>query len=453
MFLAEKYANFSGSLAWGDLPPDVRKKTLDLLADWIANGAAGFHSKIGRALSGVFPEGPSNGKAVLLGTLQQTAPLEAALINGGACHSLEFDDAYRGGLFHPGAPVISAAWAASGIKEISGPRFLTAIAAGYEISMRLAEAVNPGHNQIWHTTGTVGTFGAAASASHCLGLDSVQTANAFGLAGTQASGLWEILPDSPLSKGLHTGKAAQSGLLAALLSGQGISGPSTIFEGARGFFKAMVPEDVNMEACCAGLGDEWRLSQTTIKAYPVCGHTMTSIEAALKLGRNVNPDRIEKIEIRAHSVSMGIAGNMAPRTELEAKFSIAFCVAVALTQKKVTLVNFSPDILSDPVVLSLLSKTTMITDDELGNVKGQRPARITLTFNDGSTCSETAYTRKGDPENPLTRAEIKNKFMGLVDGIWGAKMGESIFHAISLLPDYENFNTWIRDNILPWQKK
>lgn len=451
MSIARGYAEFAAGLCWSDLPPGVQEKTLSLVADWIGNAAAGLGSQIGKALLASIPGHDSGGGAVVVGTLQAADPLQAALVNGGASHALEFDDAYRSGLYHPGAPVISAAWAGAGTGKASGRRFLSAVTAGYELSMRLAEAINPGHNKLFHTTGTVGTFGAAASASHCLGLDPVHITGALGLAGTQASGLWEILPDAPQAKGLHAGKAAQSGLLAAILAGQGIFGPETIFEGPRGFFAAMVPGEVNLETCCSGLGDQWRILETTIKAYPVCGHTMTPIEAALKLAGQVDPDAIKEIEIRAHPVSLGIAGNPDPKTDLQARFSIAFCVAVTLARQKVTLAELSPEALSDPVVLSLVSKTRLAADDFGCRDRGRRPARVCLTLVDGRSLSETAETRKGDPENPLTGVELQSKFMGLVEPVWGRQAGEQIFGAIGQLPLYDDFNTWLNNNVLPWR--
>lgn len=456
MSIGQKYAKFTANLCWSDIPRDVQEKTLDLVTDWIGNAAAGFDSRIGQALFSLVPGHQVSGRelkdgTVLLGNLQVVEPLQGALVNGGASHALEFDDAYRRGLYHPGAPVISAAWAGAGIGNTSGRSFLSSVAAGYEISMRLARAINPVHNKIFHTTGTVGTFGAAASASHCLGLNLPQTTGALGLAGTQASGLWEILPDFPQAKGLHAGKAAQSGLLGALLAKQGIWGPPGIFEGERGFFNGMVAGQTHLETCCEGLKDQWLLNETTIKAYPVCGHTMTAIEAALRLAKALDIEAIREIEIRAHPVSAGIAGNPAPKTDLQAKFSIAFCVAIALARGRVTLGEFSSETLSDPSIQCLLSKTRLVPDDDLCRDKGLRPARVSLKFSNGRILSETAKIRKGDPENPLTGGEIKRKFTQLVDPVWGQETGEKIFNAIRLLPRYENFNAWLNENILPWQ--
>lgn len=241
MILTEQYAAFMTRLGWSGLPDDVRDYALDLIADWTANAAAGFDSPIGQIFWRLSKYGSGQDHSVVLGNLQTVDPLSAALINGAASHAVEFDDTHRGGLYHPGSPVIAAAWAAGGIQDISGQQFICAVVAGYEISMRLAAAINPEHYKIWHTTGTVGAIGAAASAGYCLALSSGQITGALGLAGTQAAGLWEILPDAPQAKGLHTGKAAHSGVLSALLAREGLSGPASILEGERGFLPGSFP--------------------------------------------------------------------------------------------------------------------------------------------------------------------------------------------------------------------
>ncbi len=228
MTLAERYAQFSSRLAWCDVPDDVRVIALELFADWFANAVAGYDSPLNRALLDL---APAVGSAVRIGDLQATDPLSAALINASASHAHEFDDSYRAGLYHPGAPVQGAAFSAACLSGASGTDLLCGMVAGYEISLRLAAAINPAHYKVWHTTGTVGAFGAAAAAACILGLAAGQSVNAFGLAGTQAAGLWEVLPDAPLAKNLHPAKAAHSGLLAALLAQRGIHGPASIFEG------------------------------------------------------------------------------------------------------------------------------------------------------------------------------------------------------------------------------
>ena len=197
MTLSEQYAHFVNGLGWTTLPAEVRQVSLELFADWFANAAAGLASPLSQAFLSLAPIYDGPGRALRVGDLKPVEPLWAALVNASASHALEFDDSYRAGLYHPGAPILSAAFSGACRAEIPGAELLTALVAGYEVSMRLASAVNPAHYKLWHTTGTVGTFGAAAAAARTLGLNSRQTAGAFGLAGTQAAGLWEILPDAP----------------------------------------------------------------------------------------------------------------------------------------------------------------------------------------------------------------------------------------------------------------
>ena len=197
MTIARKLARFCSGLDYPTLPTDVRRMVPALLADWLANAAAGHDTEWGRALTAVTGVRPVPDGAPLAGTLRPVDPPAAALINAGASHATEFDDSDRVGLYHPGAPVISAAWAAAAESSACMHDMMAGIVAGYEISQRLARAVNPGHYRWWHTTGTMGALGAAAAASRVIGLGPVETLWALGLAGTQASGLWEVLPEGP----------------------------------------------------------------------------------------------------------------------------------------------------------------------------------------------------------------------------------------------------------------
>lgn len=442
MTLAEHYARFTSQLEWTQLPAEVRLITLELFADWFANAAAGHNSPLTQALLSLAPSHDVPGGALRIADLKTADPLWAALVNASASHANEFDDSYRAGLYHPGAPIQAAAFSAACLSETTGAAFLTAIVAGYEISMRLASAINPAHYKIWHTTGTVGAFGAAAAAASILGLTAEQTASAFGLAGTQAAGLWEVLPDSPQAKNLHPAKAAHSGLLAAMLSLKGIQGPASIFEGKRGFFAATVPAPVEEVHCLAGLGEQWLTLDTTFKAYPVCGHTMTSIEASLKLYGQTEISAIEIIEVRAHPVSIHIAGERFPADEVKAKFSIPYCVAVTLLKGHVGEEEFSPRLIRDAAIKELLHRITLVADDGLSNVEGQRPARVTLHLKGGKTLTATAEVRKGDPELPMTAKEKRDKCIRLTNPVWGSAGAARIHEAINQLPASTNVLKW-----------
>ncbi len=443
MTLAERYGEFSATLQWEQLPPAVQTIAVELFADWFANAVAGHDSALTQALLGV---GSAPGTAIRVGDLHAAEPLTAAMINASAAHALEFDDSYRAGLYHPGAPIHAAAFAAACHAQASGTQLLTAIVAGYEISLRLAAAINPAHYQVWHTTGTVGAFGAANASARVLGLTAEQTVGALGLAGTQAAGLWEVLPSTPVAKNLHPAKAAHSGLLAAMLAAQGIAGPASIFEGPRGFFAATVPTAVDHASCVAGLGTDWLTPDTTFKAYPVCGHAMTPIEAALELHEYIAGADIASVQVSAHPVSLQIAGEPNPATAAQAKFSIPYCVAVALRQGRVALDDFSASALADPALRDLVGRIELIADDSLARVAGQRPARITLRLADGTTRSAQADVRKGDPERPMTAQEKRDKCQQLVAPIWtAAAAAEQVLNDIAALPAVTNIRQWAQD--------
>jgi 2-methylcitrate dehydratase PrpD len=418
---------------------------LELFADWLANAAAGLDSPLGRAFLSLSKACEAHGRSMLIGALKPADPLWAALVNAGSAHALEFDDSYRAGLYHPGAPIISAGFSAACHAEARGPALLTALVAGYEVSLRLASAVNPGHYRLWHTTGTVGSFGAAAAAAYALKLDPKQTASAFGIAGTQAGGLWEVLPNAPLTKNLHPAKAAHSGLLAALLSQNGIEGPTTILEGPRGFFAATVPEPVDSTKCTAGLGEDWLMLHTTLKAYPVCGHAMTPIEASLDLHGQFAPSDVEEVEVRAHPVSLQVAGQRFPADEYQAKFSIPYCVAVALLMGRVGQEEFSPRVRESPAIREFLHRIRLVPDDGLVKVPGQRPARVTVRLSGGETLAAAADVRKGDPELSMTADEKRDKFLRLVGQAWGNHVAEGVFNSVRGLPGAQSILKWAEE--------
>jgi 2-methylcitrate dehydratase PrpD len=443
MTLTEKYARFVSQVSWIRLPVEVKQIALELFSDWFANAVAGFDSSLAQALRSLSPTYDGPGRAVRVGDLESAEPLWAALVNAGAAHSLEFDDSYRVGLYHPGAPVLSAAFSAACRSEASGATLLASMVAGYEVSLRLASAVNPSHYKVWHTTGTVGSFGAAASAAYALGLDSKKIAASFGIAGTQAGGLWEILPEAPQVKNLHPAKAAFAGLLAALLAQKGIEGPLTILEGSRGFFAATVPEPVSAGKCTEGLGREWLILDTTFKAYPVCGHAMTPIEASLKLHGQFDPEMAEEVEVRAHPVALQVAGQPNPVDEYQAKFSIPYCVAAALAEGRVGQEEFSSHMRQSRKIQSLLAKIRLIADDGLTKMPGLRPARVRVRLAGGRVLEAIAEVRKGDPEYPMTADEKRDKFMKLTGKVWGDRVAEKVYESIGMLPQAESVLKWV----------
>ena len=224
MSVVAKYAEFAVSCRTKDHSEDELHHAKRALIDWFACTLPGGLEEPAVLMTKALDEDIGRGKSTLLPQGERATTRTAALINGTASHIIEFDDIYRDGLFHPGAPIISAALAVAEMTNSSGVDLLRAVIAGYEVANSIAEAVNPHHYEWWHTTATVGFFGASASAAVLLGLNSERTGHALATAGTMAAGLQQAFRADAMSKPIHSGRAAEGGVLSALLAKNGVTG-------------------------------------------------------------------------------------------------------------------------------------------------------------------------------------------------------------------------------------
>lgn len=338
--------------------------------------------------------------------------------------------------------MIPAALATAERTQADGATLLAAVVVGYDVSLRIGEAVNPSHYRFWHTTGTCGTFGAAAAAGKVLGLDEEQMVNALGNAGSQAAGLWEFVVDGAMTKVLHTGKAAMNGTLSALLAARGFTGAKRILEGERGFCNA-TSQDYDLDKITAGLGSNYKILEVGLKAYPCCGHTHTAISAALELRRSarLQPEAIRAVTVRTYGAAIKVAGKSAPRSPREAKFSLPYCTAAALRFGKVGLDQFTPEALEDETVRRLLLHTTLREDPELDKeYPALYPAVIEIETDDGRRHSLRVDFAPGDPELPMTDQQRVGKFGDLAGGTVGDVRRKALVERISgleLVPDIE----------------
>jgi len=421
--LSEGIARYILDTEYKDLPPEVRQKTKECFIDWLGCAFAGSNLEPVQVLLDVLLAENRKGKCRIIGHDRTVDCLTAALINGTMSHAIEFDDIYKFGLYHPAAPVISAALAAAEATESNGVDFLAAVVLGYEVSNRLAAAVNPSHYKFWHTTGTIGTFGAAVAACKLMKANEEQIIWALGNAGTQAAGLWECT--GTMAKPFHAGKAAMNGVLAAQLAKGGFTGPKAILEGPHGFLKAMSTFTGDEKSLFSSLGKEYTILDTTFKAYPSCGHTHPSIDAVLALKHEyaVENELIEKIRVGTYDAAIQVAGNGCPQNTTEAKFSIPYCVACALQEEKVVLDHFTAWPPPQDLV-RLIDITFLETDEECEKAfPGKRGAVVEVKTKNKSYVKRVSC-RKGDPENPLTGQELWAKFSSLVSPVWEEKQLE-----------------------------
>jgi 2-methylcitrate dehydratase PrpD len=384
--------------------------------DWAACALAGAPSQAGGVLLRL-AAAAGTGKCQLIGGGMASA-LGAALGNGGLGNVLEMDDVDKRAVLHPGPVVVPAALAAAQDRGASGEAFLDAIVRGYEAVIRIGRAVGPGHYRYWHNTGTCGPFGSAAAAASLYGLSQEQTAWALGLAGTQASGLWQTRHEAAsLAKQLHTARAAQAGVLSAQLAREGFPGPLFILEGPQGFFAATCP-DGDAEAVLDGEG--WAIHDVSVKPWPACRHAHAAIDAALMLRSNRPVGAIAGIEVTTYPAAVDFCDNPDPRSVIEAKFSLQHAVAVALADGPPSLSAFEPGAIARADLAGLRALTKVKAAEPYASAYPARfGAEVCVRLSDGSEHMATAPDAWGDPENPVSEADVIAKARDLIE--WGGR--------------------------------
>jgi len=440
--LSKQVADYTVNMKFEDLPPAVIEAGRLAIMDWLGSVMAGSREPPARMVAKVVLRAGGIPRATLIGFDQLSSALNAALVNGTSCHILELDDLHRSSIMHPAAPIISAAAAAAEERNAGGRDLLTAVVAGYETGIRIAEAVTPAHYHYWHTTATCGTFGAAAAAAKIIALDPGGVVNALGSAGSQAAGLWEFLEDGAMTKHLHPGKAAMNGLLAALLAEEGFTGATRILEGDKGFFRATADEYFT-DRVTAGLGKEFRILGNSYKIYPSCRHTHSAVDLALKLaGEGLDPTDIASIMVKTYRHACDLVGGTSFETPYKAKFSLPYCFARALVDKKLDLRSFDFSKPHDPLVVQLVAKCRVVLEPELEKMYPFRwPAAVTVILKDGRVIEASTDYPRGDPENPAGIKEMQEKFRQLA---LLCQSEETVDRILELLADLDQLER-IRD--------
>jgi 2-methylcitrate dehydratase PrpD len=436
-------ARFVANLRPEDVPARVVDVLSSALVDGVGCGLYGMTTQWAQIVQGFAEEqgGPLEASFWAAGRKKGSAA-NVVLAAGTAIHSFDFDDHNRAKI-HPGAVVIPTVLALGERQGISGARALAAMAAGYEVMTRVSLAANPGPARMrgWHLTGTCGTFGAAAAASVVLGLDAETTASALGLAGTQSAGLWAFNVDGAMSKRLHPGRAAQSGVIAALLGARGFQGPRHILEAADGgFLRAMSDEPRFAEATCE-LGDAWRTEGVCFKPYACCGSNHACVDAALQIMREQSlavADIARVIAGISKVVETQTGFEYQPSTVLNAQMSLRYNVAVALIDGRAYLEQFTPSRISAPDVCELAARVAVEIDPEMDRVyPGLYAGIVHIETKDGRRFTRRVDHSKGMPENPMSAHEIDEKFLSLAASAVGrARAGvllQKVRHAFSSL--------------------
>ena len=441
-------ARFVVDTHFHDLPTDVVEATKLYFLDWLGSAYAGSPSEPSRIMSNLVEELGGVPEATVISSRRRTSCLYAALANAASSHAVEMDDLDRRSIYHPAAPIMPAALAVAERQQKSGAEFIRAIVLGYEASIRIGEAVNPSHYQYWHTTGTVGTFGAAVAAAVLLGLNFEQTVWALGSAGTQAAGLWEFLVDGAMSKQLHPAKAAMNGVLSALLAERGFSGATRILEGEKGFCQATA-SSYDLGKVTEGLKpgmSAYKISQVSFKQHASCRHTHSAIDATLSLvaQHHLLPGDIRSVRVKIYRGAMDLIGKVEANTPYAAKFNLPYCVAVAAIYQSVGLDKFTDAFLRDARVRSLMERVRLEVDSGLDVFYPEKwPTVVEMVTTGGQKLVSRVDYPKGDPENPLSRDELRAKFRALASPLIGTAQTEGYIRDILRLEQIENMASLI----------
>lgn len=411
-------ASWATNLQYANLTTDVLLAANKSFYNWAGCAIGGFASQPAPQIALNTTLGPFSGPATssILGangsiTHGFADAQVAALVNGIASHVDDYDDTHLETIIHPAGPVASALLAiAEAFGPVTGQDFMTAFVAGVETECKLGLSVWPQHYDVgWHITSTTGAIGAAVAVSKLLSLDTNHTAQAIGIASTQVIGMQAFFGSD--TKSFHIGRAAQSGMLAALLAKNGYTSAPDALEAKYGWLHVVSTRE-NATAYFDQLGKEWEIKKNTFKPYP-CGIVMhPAIDGAIQLSNQTHNEttsigNIKSVDLRVNPEVLVLTGKTSPQTGLEGNFSIYHATAIGLLYGEATPSQFTDDIVKNSTVVNLRKKVNVTTDEGVPT----DAAYIMLRYEDGTELEKHVEHAKGSMENPLTETELKKKFM------------------------------------------
>ena len=336
-------------------------------------------------------------------------------LNGFAAHALELDDGHRHGMIHLGASIVSAVLEVAKKEGLKSDDVHRGIIMGYEVAVRCACAIQPGHKvRGYHVSGTCGTIGSAMGIAFACNYNKEQLKSTLACAVSSAAGVLEIQEQASELKPYNTARAAYDGVLAAQIGKLALPGPDDILGGKRGFLAALT-DTPHPEFLTDFSEDDYCIEGIYQKVHAACRHCHPAIDATLDMRKDLNlqPDQIEKIEVHTYKLAVGSHDHTDIRGISSAKLSTPYAVALAIVKGSCGYADYNEDNLNDYWIKSLTRKVRVIEDDNLtAQSPAVRGARVTIYMKDGDEHKATCFYPKGEPENPLTQEELEEKFKG-----------------------------------------
>ncbi|HEY7489714.1 MAG TPA: MmgE/PrpD family protein [Candidatus Tectomicrobia bacterium] len=440
MALTAQLAHRITETTYEQLPPMAVTQAKRALLDTIGVTLAGHREEAGRIITLWVQDAGGSQEATVLGTALYTSPALAALANGTLGHCLDFDDVTAHLRGHPSvvvAPVVLALGEALGA---SGTEVLTAFVLGIEVEAKIGKAMTsalPRHG--WHPTAVIGTLGATAAAAKMLALEGTQIQAALGIAASKAGGLRQNF--GTMTKPLHAGEAARTGVEAAQLAQRGFTADRHILEERFGFFNTFVGAgEFDLDVVLQDFGAPYEIVSPGIgvKPYPSCRQTHRGIDAMLELvhRHHLQADEVSEIVCEMSARAQDFLIHHRPQTGLEGKFSMEYCMAAALLHGQMGLAQFSDASVQDPRVQALLQRVRFEhPDQDAADWETPMPDIIKVVLHDGRHVQQRVDIPQGDPELPLSWDALVAKFQDCAAGVLEVEQVQEAVQHLAHLED------------------
>lgn len=444
--LTGEIAEFVQDVSYESLPADVIRRAKEAVIDGIGVMLAGHPTDCATLIRRYIGELKLSGSSTVIGEATAWPAEYAALANGVGAHAHDFDDTQisaapdrvYGLLTHPTTPVLAAALPVAEETGAGGRDLLTAFCVGVEVACKMAEAIKPYHyNNGFHSTGTIGIFGAAAAAARLYGLDVEATRHALGIAASKSAGIRVAF--GTMTKPYHAGAAAEGGIVAAKMANLGYKTDRDALDGPWGYFQ-VAGGGVDQELIRGKLGNPHTFVDpgVSIKPYPCGSLAHPSMDALLDLvlEHDVRPESVTSIRLGTTSNVLAALRYGEPNNELEAKFSIPFCLAILVLERRGGIGQFTDEVVQRPDVRQMMAKVVTYLNEDLEALGFQRiRSLVEVILNDGTVLSKEASTSRGTPDRPMTREELAEKFQDCTLHLLSSETQERVLDLIYHLED------------------
>lgn len=445
MEATEELATFVAETNLLDVPDEAQSKAKEAITDLVGVAVYGSHHDVGDRISS-YVESDAPGEASTVLGRGSASATGAALANATFGHAVDYDDTFESIVIHPTSPVFSAALAAAEEVDATGREVLESYLIGIDVAYRTGHSTYPSHyDNGWHSTGTVGTFGAAAATASVMGLSTDAVRRTFGIAASMSSSLKKNF--GTMTKPLHSGHAAQMGVQSAKLAAEGFTADENIFSGEIGYGNVMtVDDDFDPEELTRDLGETWAVMDIGYKPYPSGVITHAAMDALRDIvnKNELEPSDVERIVVSLDDAASEMLHHENPDTGLEAKFSIEFCLASVLRERDPGIHEFTDEYVTDPATREQTAKVERDFKKNLfGGEFANYAARVTVETTDGKTYTTEIKHAPGHPTNPLSEERIRAKFDECVSEVLSATDAEAAHDAIWNLEEEGELNRLI----------